>query len=149
MAGARRMPRKTDKTDRKKEGGGWEVGGAYTSKSWESFLWFVCAPVMGYVQYRYDVKRKTNAFFLLPSQMGNDSLAFGYLERGSAGRSICMGPSVNTWFLLVISWCGPVVVNIAWQLTAWLFLSSLGGAQVVVAHSRSIKYCASRPAPGS
>lgn len=34
------------------------------------------------------------SFFL--SQTGNDSLAFGDLERGSAGRSICMGPSVNT-----------------------------------------------------
>lgn len=82
---------------------------------------------MGYVQYRYDVKQKTNVFFPSPSQMGNDSLAFCYLERGSACRSICMGPSVNTWFLLVISWCGPVIVNIAWQLTAWLFLSSVVG----------------------
>lgn len=49
-----------------------------------------------YVQYRYDVREKTNAFFPSLSQMGNDSLASGDLERGSAGRSICMGPSVNT-----------------------------------------------------
>lgn len=38
-----------------------------------------------------------------PSQMGRDSLALGYSEGGGAGRSICIGPSVNTPFLQVIS----------------------------------------------
>lgn len=106
-----------------------EVGGVCTSR-WG--LGRVCRDLCvllscAMCSTRYDVKKKTNAFFLSLSPMGNDSLAFGDLERGSAGQSICMGPSVNMWFLLVISWCGPVVVNIAWQLTAWLFLSSLEG----------------------
>lgn len=52
--------------------------------------------VMCYVPHRYDVRLETNAFFPSFTQTGNDSLAFGDLERGSAGRSICMGPSVNT-----------------------------------------------------
>lgn len=63
-----------------------------------------------------------------PSQMGTDSLAAaGYSEGGGAGGSICIGPSVNTRFLQVISRCGPVLVNAAWQLTAWILLSSHGG----------------------
>lgn len=81
-----------------------EVSGAAEKqlKSWESFA-VICAsvPVKGCVHNRYDVKQRTNVAAEDPptpptntslSQMGNDSLAFAYLERGSACRSICMGP---------------------------------------------------------
>ncbi len=66
MAGVRKMARETDKTDREEE---WEAERSVVhiraAEVLGEFVWFVCTPVMGYVQYRYDVKLKTNAFFLL------------------------------------------------------------------------------------
>lgn len=54
----------------------------------------MCAPVMGCAQYRYDVKQKTKGFFFSPSdsQKGNDSLVFGYLERGTTVQINMHGP---------------------------------------------------------
>lgn len=108
MVRARKMARETDKTDRK-EGREAERSLVHTGAAQvlgELAVICVSAPVRGCVPNRYDVKQKTNVvvfwvfFSFSPttslSQMGNDSLAFGYLERGSACGSICTGPSVNT-----------------------------------------------------
>lgn len=109
MVRTRKMARETDKTDRK-EGREAERSLVHTGAAQvlgELAVICVSAPVRGCVPNRYDVKQKTNVVVFLLfffsfspttsfSQMGNDSLAFGYLERGSACGSICTGPSVNT-----------------------------------------------------